>query len=325
MRILNGNPVLRLTQSGSDIHARVELSLLHHWDRNSAMLPDCPQDHTLDHQDREVLDEFSESLHPSAVMNPEFFMSILKLSRSFLLQCRPTPCSDPFVPLLTTAHLEGTAQNPSPIVRAARTGRSTVFRNPNGQIICRKKPKAERGWVMRIHLTKNTRRTPPPAGAPGAHFGWNKECTPKHDPAKVPSRRSPASLHRRAYRKWAREYKKECGRGVGTPNAAGPLPKKPAQSRAFWFKKFLCWQEHRRRRKKGRATNYPTTTPLSYGYKLGMATLNVQGSADTLKLKNSIQLLKEHNLDVLFLTETRPHSYYTYRCHHTSKDQALFA
>ena len=40
--------------------------------------------------------------------------------------------------------------------------------------------------------------------------------------------------------------------------------------------------------------------------------LNVQGFADTLKLKNSIQMMEEHKLDVLFLSETKSTSYYSY-------------
>ena len=43
-----------------------------------------------------------------------------------------------------------------------------------------------------------------------------------------------------------------------------------------------------------------------------MASLNVQGFADTLKLKNSIQMMREHNLGVLFLSETKSTSYYSY-------------
>ena len=119
-------------------------------------------------------------------------------------------------------------------------------------------------------------------------------------------------LPRRAYRRWLREHKQACGTGRVPPNTAGPLPKKAAQSRALWFRKSLYWQQHHGRRRKVRSTNFPTTTPLSYGYKFRLATLNVQGFADTLKLKNCIQLMREHKLDVLFLTETKSHSYYTY-------------
>ena len=40
--------------------------------------------------------------------------------------------------------------------------------------------------------------------------------------------------------------------------------------------------------------------------------MNVQGFADILKLKNVLQLMEEHNLDVVMLSETRSTSYYSY-------------
>ena len=56
-----------------------------------------------------------------------------------------------------------------------------------------------------------------------------------------------------------------------------------------------------RRKKAKKIKNLPTTTPLDYGSSLRFGSLNVQGFADTLKLKNAIQLMEEHRLDVLFL------------------------
>ena len=53
--------------------------------------------------------------------------------------------------------------------------------------------------------------------------------------------------------------------------------------------------------------SWVTTTRLRY-----VGSLNVQGFADTLKLKNAIQLMSEHRFDVLFLSETRATSYYSY-------------
>ena len=67
-----------------------------------------------------------------------------------------------------------------------------------------------------------------------------------------------------------------------------------------------------RRKKAKKIKNLPTTTPLDYGSSLRFGGLNVQGFADTLKLKNAIQLMEEHRLDVLFLSETKSTSYYSY-------------
>ena len=65
-----------------------------------------------------------------------------------------------------------------------------------------------------------------------------------------------------------------------------------------------------RRKKSKKIVNLPTTTPLDYGRGFRFSSLNVQGFADTLKLKNAIQLMEEHRLDVLFLSETKSTSYY---------------
>ena len=56
-----------------------------------------------------------------------------------------------------------------------------------------------------------------------------------------------------------------------------------------------------------------TTSPLSYGHKMRIGSPNVQGFADTLKLKNALLIMQKHNLDVLMLSETRSTSYYSYQ------------
>ena len=99
---------------------------------------------------------------------------------------------------------------------------------------------------------------------------------------------------------------------MGSPLLVPTQPQQAAQTRAQWFKHSLFWQEQHKRKKALRVTNYPTTPPLSYDRKVKIGSLNVQGFADTLKLKNSIQLMQEHNLDILFLSETRATSYYSY-------------
>ena len=51
---------------------------------------------------------------------------------------------------------------------------------------------------------------------------------------------------------------------------------------------------------------------MPHARKFRVGSLNVQGFADTLKLKNALQLMQEHRLDVLMLTKTRSNSYYSY-------------
>ena len=51
------------------------------------------------------------------------------------------------------------------------------------------------------------------------------------------------------------------------------------------------------------------STPFQYDSGSRFGTLNIQGFAGTLTLKNSIQLMEEHKLDGLFVTETKSTSY----------------
>ena len=98
---------------------------------------------------------------------------------------------------------------------------------------------------------------------------------------------------------------------MGAADPFAPPPRQAALSRAQWFKQTMLWQ-HKHKRKKQKPTNHPTTTPLAYHTKLHIATQNVQGFADTLKLKSALNLMQKHDIDVLFLTETKSTQYYTY-------------
>ena len=51
---------------------------------------------------------------------------------------------------------------------------------------------------------------------------------------------------------------------------------------------------------------------MQFSNKLTVGSVNVQGFADTINLKNALQLMQEHRLDVLMLSETRSTSYYSY-------------
>ena len=140
-----------------------------------------------------------------------------------------------------------------------------------------------------------------------------EECFPQMDRAQPLSRGSlRRRLRRRAYRDWNRQREQERMKGPGPPHPALTKPKNAALTRAKWFRDTVYWQEHHTRRKGRKVRNFPTTTPLSYDSKIKFGSLNVQGVADTLKLKNAIQLMKEHRLGVLLLSETRSTSYYSY-------------
>ena len=98
---------------------------------------------------------------------------------------------------------------------------------------------------------------------------------------------------------------------MGAADPFAPPPKQAALTRAKWFKQTMLWQR-KHKRKKQEPANHPTTTPLAYHTKLHIATQNVQGFADTLKLKSALNLMQKRDIDVLFLTETKSTQYYTY-------------
>ena len=197
-----------------------------------------------------------------------------------------------------------------------RSGRRRTFFNDLGDKVFYKKPpprsQRPRRRIRELHNSTHC-RTPPPSGAPGAPPGVNEECPPKQGGAPVLPRGSKRrSARRRAYRRWKRAHKQAQGKGPGPPPLAPPSPKRAPQPRARWFRQSLLWQDHIPRRKKGKPRVLPTTPPLEYDKKLKIGSLNVQGFADTLKLKNAIQLMQESSLDVLMLSETRARSYYSY-------------
>ena len=55
-----------------------------------------------------------------------------------------------------------------------------------------------------------------------------------------------------------------------------------------------------------------TTPQISYGAKIKLGTQNVQGIAELLKHQQCLDMMSSESLDILFLTETKTTSYYTY-------------
>ena len=117
---------------------------------------------------------------------------------------------------------------------------------------------------------------------------------------------------RSQYRLWRRITRPQRDKGAGSLLPAVSPPKKASHNRARWFRQSLLWQQTYPRQRKHKVQHRQTTPPLPYARKFRVGSLNVQGFADTLKLKNALQLMQEHRLDVLMLTETRSNSYYSY-------------
>ena len=198
----------------------------------------------------------------------------------------------------------------------SRTGKRRVcFTSDGRKIFFRYKPKSSKKTSIHefdtIKGTKLTRRTPPPRGTPGA-FKADEEC-PQKEGNKAQSRGAiRRSLRRRMYRKWLSFCKKHREKQVGTVDPFPSMPKKAALNNARACRQTVLWQNNIKRKRARKGSRKQTTPPLRYDSKLKVGALNVQGFADTLKLKTCLQIMGESNLDVLFLTETKSTSYYSY-------------
>ena len=231
-------------------------------------------------------------------------------SRQRLLELRPKVTTRELIIPLTTTQLDSFS---TPSTSSKRTGRRRKFFINNGEVRFRKLPKHRRSHTIKNLQNSACRRPPPPRGAPGAPCGSHEECPQTVVGTQGNSRGAMRRrAQRRAYRRWCRVSNKVRGKGPGPPSSVPAKPKHAAQTRAKWFRQHIFWQEHMPRKKTGKATNLPTTTPLGYAEVVRFGALSVQGFADTLKLKNSIQLMQEHRLDVLFMSETKSTSYYSY-------------
>ena len=279
MHISNGNTRLTLQQTGDNLFGSLQLNLF-------------------------------DLLYPSplAVSQPQVDVTCT-YSRGKLLSLRPQPNNPTVLLFQTTTQFHCSAVSAD---HSKRTGRRRKIFLPNGVVVFRKSPKNKVTPQIRNSSNSSQRRPPPPRGALGAPQRSHEECPNlqgAQEQAKGAIRRN---AQRRAYRRWRSQVNKDKAKGLDPPCPAPCRSKNAAQTRANWFRHSLFWQEKLKKKKSRKVCSLPTTTPLDYGSGLRFGALNVQGMADTLKLKNSIQLMVEHRLDVLFLPETKSTSYYSY-------------
>ena len=244
----------------------------------------------------------------------------LQYSKYTLLQfrgvCKESP---PLFRLESSVNLsETTPPSVTPLKSSpSRTGRRRRTRLANGTwrnfkpLRRRTHPRIRR--IKGIHPQLEYRRPPPPRGKPGSPFGEHEECPHKGGchidrPRGVNARRT----SRRCYRQWQQACKNTKALRADSSAATPPQSTKAPQNRAQWFRTNVLWQQKITRKKKPKQNGPQTTPPLAYNRKLRVGSQNVQGMADTLKLKNLLLMMKEHNLDVMFLSETKSTSYYSY-------------
>ena len=255
-------------------------------------------------------------------------------SKSVLLQHKPSVSVDSFSsPPLTTVSLPALESQTTPpsftsdwgsslkvgSTHKHRTGMRRRRIDSNGQVFfCKIRSQSK---TRRPHRIKELSRiqnptqsqVPPPRGTPGASFEANEEYPHQGQTAKEQSRGAiRRRWRRRQYRLWRRITRNQWVGGAGSPPPAVTPPKKASHNRAKWFRQSLLWQKAYPRQRKPKIKHRRTTPPLQYHSKFRVGSLNVQGFADTLKLKNALLLMEEHRLDVLMLSETRSTSYYSY-------------
>ena len=159
---------------------------------------------------------------------------------------------------------------------------------------------------------------PPPRGTPGVDSSTIEECKPQPLNSSSPLGRGARVLRRRLYRQWRKsggEHIRPLRLGKvsaskGKPrNAAG---QRSGNNNARLFRHLVLTQglykgpQHKKQLK-------PLATPqLDYGFKLKVATQNVQGMAEILKHQQILDMMMEKSLHILILTETRNTSSYTY-------------
>ena len=208
----------------------------------------------------------------------------------------------------TTPRFKGSAH--AAATSKKRSGCRIRYRDPQGRFVNYRSTKGRRSRIHPIKLLDNP-RTPPSGGVPGA-LRASEECHSIERWDNAVGGGARRRFARRAYRRWRASCNQGKERGADSPTLAHPQSTKATQRTSKWFRQTLLWQEGMQRKKKGKPVKTKTTPPLDYHAKLRVGSLNVQGMADTLKLKSILNLMATHNLDVVMLSETRSTNYYSY-------------
>ena len=290
---LNGNTKLLITPLGPHLQAKAQLQL--------------------------------STLIPPSQSSPQIAQPTPQYHRSFLLrlqtQLKTPSVTVPFLPstlvnrsllpVQSIPQAQGSAHTAPP----SRSGRRIKYQTPKGTfVVYRSKKKKNKtrfhtsiqnSRIKNLNLEKS--RTPPPRGVPGAILA-SEECSPPKGGAKVGARGAESRrTRRRAYRQW-RAYHNQClTQGADSQGSHRTLSTKATQTRAKWYRHSLFWQAAITRKKKPQVEEPRTTPPLSYNSKLRIGALNVQGMADTLKLKSILQLMDSHKLGGCHLKRDQKH------------------
>ena len=220
-----------------------------------------------------------------------------------------------------------------------RSGRRRTIRVNHRTIINYKTPKPQRRYnlsqpsppttpqgTVEIRNSQNSELTaeatlpaPPPSGAPGVVSTTNEECKPLPFASSSLSGRGSRAVRRRLYRQWRKARREKIwfpslGKKVaskGTPQQAAKR-KAAGNTNAKLFRHLVLEHSTHKGPQRGKQRKPMTTPQVSYGAKIQLGTQNVQGIAELLKHQQCLDMMTSGALDILFLTETKTTSYYTY-------------
>ena len=220
-----------------------------------------------------------------------------------------------------------------------RSGRRRTIRVNHRTIISYKTPKPQRRYnlsqpsppttpqgTVEIRNSQNSELTaeatlpaPPPSGAPGVVSTTNEECKPLPFASSSLSGRGSRAVRRRLYRQWRKARREKIwfpslGKKVaskGTPQQAAKR-KAAGNTNAKLFRHLVLEHSTHKGPQRGKQRKPMTTPRVSYGAKIQLGTQNVQGIAELLKHQQCLDMMTSGALDILFLTETKTTSYYTY-------------
>ena len=243
----------------------------------------------------------------------------LTYTKGTLLSLKPSVPSKPQLPLISLQDSWTIPQSHSTPPSKRRTGRRIRIQTSSGNFVnfkLKHKPPQRGTHNSIIHNNSTTTGSAANSASKrhaGSPFRASEESAPprggEHTSFLGARRRR---ICRRSYRAWRRECNTRRLQGEDSLLAAPPQSTKVSLKRSAIFRNTIEWQEHIERKQKPTRERLQTTPPLAYNYKLRLGSQNVQGMADTLKLKNLTLMMSEHRLGILILSETKSTSYYSY-------------
>ena len=245
----------------------------------------------------------------SESQEPTFPLNILKLSKEALLELRPSKNPEPLPLNLPVTH---------PIILSkSRTGRRKCGYTASGSkfyYTCRSKKSSPPRPNLQNSSPQAVKPPPPQRGTPGVASATVEESTPQSPPPSSLLGWGARARGRRFYRQWRRLARENMGNASvrgGDPLTAVNQCRLKGIRNATAFRNLVLKKTTLCSRRQ--PIQRPQATPqLSYGIRLRIGTQNVQGMMEILKHQSVLQLLKDTQLDLLFLTETHAKSYYAF-------------